>query len=418
MEESPRMTGSRRLPDLLRSICRLEKQAAEVLLSALAGRDDQDGSFQLAHHGHIALRFGAAECIGKFIGQPVGRIIDPPPQSCGLAAVVLETVWPYPLQRQGLDFPALNGCMEGGMGAKRDARHANPVCVNSLALLQVIRRSQDIVDLLHAINGVPLAAAMGAQIHHQHVIPSLHQWMGVEHHRHTRPAQPMRQDDSPAFITGQEPAGNRQTIARLKFHFLILQLRIQRRHHAVEVCAARRMGGQVSCPYQPGEQEQGNEPEQGLPFPRGSQDAYTEDGYYKHGDGGIPVIEPAVMGFSGSGHGVTSGSIVPPSRHLTECRKMDKLSIKIFLNRRPYMNHTHRLETFAQLKTLSDARRMQVLRLLMAAPSTLTQLAGTLGQSPAWVRHHLLALESAGLVELAEVRTTGTVTEKFYRSKA
>lgn len=82
------------------------------------------------------------------------------------------------------------------------------------------------------------------------------------------------------------------------------------------------------------------------------------------------------------------------------------------------MNHTHRLETFAQLKTLSDARRMQVLRLLMAAPSTLTQLAGTLGQSPAWVRHHLLALESAGLVELAEVRTTGTVTEKFYRSKA
>ena len=39
----------------------------------------------------------------------------------------------------------------------------------------------------------------------------------------------------------------------------------------------------------------------------------------------------------------------------------------------------------------------------MAAPASLTQLARTLGQSPAWVRHHILALESANLIELAEV---------------
>lgn len=61
---------------------------------------------------------------------------------------------------------------------------------------------------------------------------------------------------------------------------------------------------------------------------------------------------------------------------------------------------------------------MDILRLLMAAPATLTLLARTLKQSPAWVRHHILALESAGLIEISEIRKTGKVTEKFYRAKA
>jgi putative molybdopterin biosynthesis protein len=61
---------------------------------------------------------------------------------------------------------------------------------------------------------------------------------------------------------------------------------------------------------------------------------------------------------------------------------------------------------------------MDILRLLMASPATLTHLARTLKQSPAWIRHHIKTLESADLIELAEVRTTGTVTEKFYRAKA
>lgn len=60
---------------------------------------------------------------------------------------------------------------------------------------------------------------------------------------------------------------------------------------------------------------------------------------------------------------------------------------------------------------------MEILRLLMACPATLTQLARTMKQSPAWVRHHILALQSAGLVEIAEIRRTGKVTEKFYRAK-
>jgi len=61
---------------------------------------------------------------------------------------------------------------------------------------------------------------------------------------------------------------------------------------------------------------------------------------------------------------------------------------------------------------------MDILRLLMASPATLTHLARTMKQSPAWIRHHTLTLESAGLIEVSEVRRTGKVTEKFYRAKA
>jgi len=82
------------------------------------------------------------------------------------------------------------------------------------------------------------------------------------------------------------------------------------------------------------------------------------------------------------------------------------------------MNPIQILHTFDQIKLLADPRRMEILRLLMAEPATLTHLGRTLKRSPAWVRHHLKALESTGLVEMAEVRTTGTVTEKFYRAKA
>jgi putative molybdopterin biosynthesis protein len=82
------------------------------------------------------------------------------------------------------------------------------------------------------------------------------------------------------------------------------------------------------------------------------------------------------------------------------------------------MDKVETLHAFEKIKILSDARRLQILRLLMASPASLTQLARNLGQSPAWVRHHILALESADLIELAEVRVTGKVIEKFYRAKA
>jgi putative molybdopterin biosynthesis protein len=82
------------------------------------------------------------------------------------------------------------------------------------------------------------------------------------------------------------------------------------------------------------------------------------------------------------------------------------------------MRKVEPLRAFEQIKLLADPRRMQILRLLMAGPATLTQLARTLNQSPAWIRHHILALETAKLVELVEIRVTGKVTEKFYRAKS
>ncbi|RJP47960.1 MAG: ArsR family transcriptional regulator [Anaerolineaceae bacterium] len=82
------------------------------------------------------------------------------------------------------------------------------------------------------------------------------------------------------------------------------------------------------------------------------------------------------------------------------------------------MKNIQSLHGFDQIKLLADARRMEILRLLMASPATLTHLARTMKQSPAWIRHHMLALMSAGLVEIAETRRTGKVTEKFYRAKA
>ena len=53
------------------------------------------------------------------------------------------------------------------------------------------------------------------------------------------------------------------------------------------------------------------------------------------------------------------------------------------------------IHSFDELKLLADSRRMDILRLLMASPATLTGLARILKQSPAWVRHHVLALEAA-----------------------
>ena len=82
------------------------------------------------------------------------------------------------------------------------------------------------------------------------------------------------------------------------------------------------------------------------------------------------------------------------------------------------MEKIETLHAFEQLKLLSDSRRMNLLRLLMAEPATLTQLGVLVGESPAWVRHHIKTLEAAGLIEISEVRVTAGVTEKFYKARA
>jgi putative molybdopterin biosynthesis protein len=75
------------------------------------------------------------------------------------------------------------------------------------------------------------------------------------------------------------------------------------------------------------------------------------------------------------------------------------------------------IQSFEKIKLLADSRRMEILRQLMDSPATLTHLARILNQSPAWIRHHILTLESADLIEVSEIRKTGKVTEKFYRAK-
>ena len=82
------------------------------------------------------------------------------------------------------------------------------------------------------------------------------------------------------------------------------------------------------------------------------------------------------------------------------------------------MKKVDSIDSFDKLKLLADPRRLDILRHLMFSPATLTNLAWTMKRSPAWIRHHILALESVNLVEVQEIRKTGKVTEKFYRAKA
>lgn len=82
------------------------------------------------------------------------------------------------------------------------------------------------------------------------------------------------------------------------------------------------------------------------------------------------------------------------------------------------MESFERLTTFNQLKILSDPHRLAILKQLMAGPATISQLGRNLGREPSWIRHHLKMLESANLVELAEVKISDGYIEKFYQSKA
>jgi putative molybdopterin biosynthesis protein len=76
------------------------------------------------------------------------------------------------------------------------------------------------------------------------------------------------------------------------------------------------------------------------------------------------------------------------------------------------------LDQFEKIKLLADPRRLEIVRLLLARPASLTQLGARLGQHPARVRHHVQKLEEAGLIELDQITITRGVTEKFYRARA
>jgi putative molybdopterin biosynthesis protein len=82
------------------------------------------------------------------------------------------------------------------------------------------------------------------------------------------------------------------------------------------------------------------------------------------------------------------------------------------------MKNFQELDSFSDIKVLSDPRRMAVVRRLMRAPATLSQLGEQLEMSAARVRHHLKLLEAAGMVELDHTLPAGGFTEKYYRASA
>ena len=71
-----------------------------------------------------------------------------------------------------------------------------------------------------------------------------------------------------------------------------------------------------------------------------------------------------------------------------------------------------------ELAALSNEHRLALLRRLMCGPSTISRLGRDFGRHPAWIRHHIKALEAVGLVQPAGERTTRNYTEKFYRASS
>lgn len=77
-----------------------------------------------------------------------------------------------------------------------------------------------------------------------------------------------------------------------------------------------------------------------------------------------------------------------------------------------------RLAGTEQMRALADPRRLAILRHLMGTPATLTQLGGMFGRHPAWIRHHVLQLQAAGLIEPAPPPPDSAHGEKYYRATA
>jgi putative molybdopterin biosynthesis protein len=74
------------------------------------------------------------------------------------------------------------------------------------------------------------------------------------------------------------------------------------------------------------------------------------------------------------------------------------------------------ISSFEQLKVLGHPQRLVILQHLMVQPATLSQLGAYFNQSPAHIRHHLKALERAGLVEWTTDLPLQNHLEKYYQT--
>jgi DNA-binding transcriptional ArsR family regulator len=82
------------------------------------------------------------------------------------------------------------------------------------------------------------------------------------------------------------------------------------------------------------------------------------------------------------------------------------------------MQHVRSIDEPSAIRVATEPHRTQILEILLSGPQTISSLGILLDKHPAWIRHHIKALEAADLVELSEVRTTRNYTEKFYRATA
>ncbi len=82
------------------------------------------------------------------------------------------------------------------------------------------------------------------------------------------------------------------------------------------------------------------------------------------------------------------------------------------------MNRIHTLQSLKIFKMLGDPRRVEILRLLISKPATLSQLGRVMDLHPAKVRYHLKQLENAGLVEFVSSREVRGFVEKYYQATA
>ena len=78
------------------------------------------------------------------------------------------------------------------------------------------------------------------------------------------------------------------------------------------------------------------------------------------------------------------------------------------------MKQSESVRSIRAAKVLGDQRRLNILRLLMRGPATLTQLGKELDAHPAKVRHHLKLLEEAGFIELKSMKIVRGFVEKYY----
>jgi putative molybdopterin biosynthesis protein len=83
-----------------------------------------------------------------------------------------------------------------------------------------------------------------------------------------------------------------------------------------------------------------------------------------------------------------------------------------------HMKKIERVNSFDQIKSLSDPKRLAILQMLMNQPRTISQIGRALGEYPAGIRYHIQKLEQVQMVELSEVKISSGYSEKYYSAKS